>query len=290
MSGTLEKVVAYMTHYEYNIPVLQETYDKFKQMFEEDGFDVEVEDLDKLIMNDPYLALKVILKVSHLKKTNLHADVDSIKKAILLLGTKNILSLVLSSTVMIQNDWINLAIKRAVFAANISRKFSEIRYDIRPSEVALSTLLADLGELMIWTFKPQLALAVTQKMMTRECVRNYQAQLAVFGFKYGELSYNLAKAWRLPEPIINFLEHKEREHIRERLSHVCVDVARHVYGIDGYKEIPGDIEKLKETMETKDNNEILDVLRLWTILPEDQNNYIINQINKPHQEDISSQA
>lgn len=279
MVGALEKVVNYMTHHEYDIPVLQETYDKFKKMFNDDGFDVEIDDLDNYIMKDPYLALKVILKISHMKKTNLHADVDSTKKAILLLGTKNILSIVLSSTVIMQNHWINLAIKRAILASNLSKKLSEIRYDIRPDEVALSTLLADLGELMMWTFKPNLALAVTQKMMTRECTRNYQAQLAVFGFRYSTLSHSLAKSWELPEPIIDFLEHKERENIRTRLSHLCVDIARHVYGIDGYKEIPEDIKKLKETMEINDNNEILSILQLWKILPESHYNYIVHHIS-----------
>lgn len=286
--STLDKVIAYMTHYEYNIPVLQETYDKFKEEFKDEGFDIEFDEVERLIMKDPFLALKVLLKISHLKKTNLHADVDCIKKALQLLGTKNIFSLVLSSTVMIQNEWVDLAVKRATYASAISQRFSELRYDIRPTEVAMSTLLADLGELMMWTFKPSLALAVTQKMLSREYHRNYQAQLGVFGFRYSDLSYALARAWRLPEPLTNFLEHKERETQRTKLSHVCVDIARHVYGYKAFIELPADINKIKEAMEEDNNEEILNVLQLDKLLPAENYEFVINALNNKQSDSSSS--
>ncbi len=288
MDATLSKFVTYMTHHEYDIPILKTTHETFKNLFEKYSFDLEVDQIEENIMLDPYLALKIVLKVSHLKKTNLTSEIDCIKKAILLLGTKNVLSIALSSTVIEdrpENEWIELAVKRAIYASNVAKKFSEVRFDIRPTEIALATILADLGELMMWTFKPQLAIKVTEKMISRECTRNHQAQIAVFGFKYKDLSVELAKSWHLSTPIINILEKKSTDEVRTKLSHLCVDVARHLYGIDGYKEIANDILNLKELIPFKTHKEIIHILNLYNYLTKEQYWHILEELHFSHEEE-----
>lgn len=259
----------------HRIPILQETHYKLTDLFEKNAYDQHLDVLSEIVLQDPFLSLKILVSLSYRKKTSLSLDVDSINKCIMLIGMKEVFNIALNSSVCMMHDGLNIAIQRARYAAAMANKISIIRYDILPEEVALSALLADLGELMLWVFKPELTTEIRQAMLDGKYNRNQNAQLAIANFKFKDLSIILAKEWFLPEPIIEIIDYANHTQIRAKVAKICVDLARHIYEPKGDLAIPDDINQLHDLINLNKITDIVRLLDLNSHLDKSQLQYVI---------------
>ncbi len=272
---TLSVISSELSSEEHNIPILPETFNQFSQLFESNEYEHDLNNLVSIILNDPFLSLKLLLKISKRKRTNISLEIDSIKKSLMMLGIKELFDITLNSSVAIKHDGLAVAIKRAQYSSFISKELSIKRHDILPEEVQLSTLLADLGELILWVFNPSIPKSVRDSMDKNEYKRNQEAQIALAGFRFKDLSISLAHSWSLPSPIIEIVESSLSE--RAKISKVCVDLSRHLNEHNGYLAIPDDIIEIHRLL-SMSYPEILNITRLKDNLTIQEFKYVTNKL------------
>lgn len=255
----LIEMVEILSEKEYDLPILSETYKKCSEMYEKNGLEQDIFEIINIALKDPFLSLKLLFKISHKKRTSIDLEINSIKKTLMMLGFKEFFDIVLSSSVIMEHEGLNIAIKRCQYASEKAKEFAERRSDILPEEVQLTTLLADLGELILWTYKPEIPSKIREEMLYKKYKRNQDAQIALCGFKFKDLSYQLAKKWYLPEPIVELMESVNSS--RALISKYCINTSRHIYEKDGYLAIPDDIRDLKK----QTNQSILEIYQIMDI-------------------------
>ena len=194
----------------------------------------------------------------------------------MMLGFREFFEIVLNAPVMMEHDGLKIAIKRCQYASEKAKELAERRSDILPEEVQLTTLLADLGELILWTYKPEIPTKIREEMYYRKYKRNQDAQIALCGFKFKDLSYQLAKKWYLPEPIIELMESMNSS--RALISKYCINTSRHIYESNGYLAIPDDIRDLKKQT-NQSIVEIFQIMDIKNILNEKEVQYIKNNLH-----------
>lgn len=254
------------------IPVLRDTQEQMGQMFEKNEYDQDFFQLTEIILRDPFLVLKLMKIVAHKKRLTLDQEVDNIKDTMLILGMKKIFDLVANSNVAPESEGLTQAIKRARYAAKLAKFFAEFRHDIDPEEVAISVLLADLGELMLWVFKPELPMKVREAMLKGFYTRNQEAQLALCKFKFKDVSICLTQEWELPSHILNLMNSDVA--LRAKLAKTVVDLSRHVHGRNGYLAIPDDLKEFKKIMNFNNYDLILQKTELQTVLTAEQFSHV----------------
>lgn len=255
----LIEMVDNLSEKENDLPILSQTYASFTQMYKKNQLEQDTFEVINLILKDPFLTLKLLLKINKKKRTNIDLQINSIKKALMLLGFRELFEIIFNSSVMIEHDGLNIAIKRCQYASEKAKILAERRHDILPEEVQLTTLLADLGELILWVYKPEIPKKIREEMINQKYKRNQEAQIALCGFRFKDLSYQLAKKWFLPTPIVELMEAVNSS--RALISKYCVNTSRHLYENKGYLAIPDDIRDLKK----ETSNTTIDLFRILDI-------------------------
>lgn len=273
----LKKICDELAFNANKLPILQDTFSTITELYEKNGYEQEFFELESIVLSDPFLTLKVLFKIAN-QKNRLQKDVDSIKKVLMLLGVEDLFELVLKSTVSVQHEGLSVAIKRARQSSLFAKNISIIRYDILPEEVALATLMADLGELMLWVFKPEIPEKIRNEMIKGSFKRNQEAQLMLCGFKFKELSLCLAQKWNLPTPIIDLMSNGVN--LRARVAKTSVDISRHLNEHNGYLAIPDDIKEYRRILylNEKENNKILSLLNLEDFVTKETYEFILKKI------------
>jgi hypothetical protein len=118
------------------------------------------------------------------------------------------------------------------------------RADISPDEVAMATLLAEIGELLLWNFAPELPLAALQALKSGLAQRSVQAQVDTCGFRFKDLSLKCATIWHLPPLLTQLI--RGIDNTRANLSRNCADTARHlISGGPNDPALPSDLADAK---------------------------------------------
>lgn len=202
-----------MSAFEYarqvgDVFVLPETCLKIKDLI--DNKSSSMEEIAELIALDPALASR-ILKLANSALYNFPNQVDSLNKALLLLGDTQVYNLVVAygaaeafnkaptQVIDLERFW-EMSIHCALIA-----KYLGARLGLKQSEpLYLSGLLHNIGELVVVEVKPDIA---------RICA-HYQAgtlpwsrQQELLGFSYSDCSVALLKLWKLPENLIEPLNY-----------------------------------------------------------------------------------
>lgn len=273
---SLIEMVDSLAEKEYDLPILSETYKKCSEIYEKNGLDQEIFEIINIVLKDPFLSLKLLFKISHKKRSSLDLEINSIKKTLMMLGFREFFDIVLNSSVMMEHEGLKIAIKRCQYASEKAKEFAERRSDILPEDVQLTTLLADLGELILWTYKPEIPSKIREEMLYKKYKRNQDAQIALCGFKFKDLSYQLAKKWYLPEPIVELMESVNSS--RALISKYCINTSRHIYESNGYLAIPDDIRDLKKQT-NQSTLEIYQIMDIKNLLNDKENQYIKNNLH-----------
>ena len=168
--------------------------------------DSNLVDIADIISEDPGLSVR-LLKIANSAMFNFPSEIDTITRAITVIGTKQLRDLVLATQVIsifknIDQDIIDMqAFWRHCIATGIlARIFASLRRESNTEYYYLLGLLHEIGRLVMYMDIPELmAKAVSNSIESN--VSLHQSELSVIGFDHAMVGAELMKAWNLPAPM-----------------------------------------------------------------------------------------
>jgi len=201
--------------------------------------DTSTKELVEVVQLDAGIATTV-LRLANSAWYGLPSRVDTISRAITLIGMKALRDLVLSTSVIttfkgISSEFVDMmdfwdnSVTCGVVCRNLAQKCG-----VRESErMFLAGLLHKVGRLVFYASRPLQYRQVLQDKDRGEAAI-IEAERAVFGFTYAELGAALMRAWRLPEALDELIAYQLHPldaptYPREAaIVHVAGDIAFHM--------------------------------------------------------------
>ena len=165
------------------------------------------EDISLVINADPGLLTR-LLKIVNSPFYGLSTQVDSIPHAINILGTEQLVDLVLATEVVnkfkgIPKDMIDMEAfwKHSIACGLASRMIAKKKEESKPERYYLAGMLHEIGSLVLYKEVPSTA---------RECIAQsnykgehlFQTESDMLGFNHADLGKELLKKWNLPDRIV----------------------------------------------------------------------------------------
>jgi HD-like signal output (HDOD) protein len=212
--------------------------------------------LAEAVLHDPLFTLRVLKYVGEHRNQRQQTGIATIDQAIMMIGVEPFfrdfqnLPIIEEQLKPYPQALLGLfkAINRARHAAHWARDWAVLRRDVDVHEIVLATVLHDMAELFMWLFAPTLALQVRDAQIAQRHQRSSLLQEAIYGVSLHQLKLALAQAWRLPELIMQLLDHRHAENPRVRNVKLAVDLARH--SANGWHDaaLPDDFKGIRELL------------------------------------------
>ena len=166
------------------------------------------QDLENIVSEDSALAAKVLM-ISNSALFNFPSRIDTISKAVTIIGHKQLSEIILSCSIVgmfkdIPQDVIDMDMfwRHSIAVATAARILSASRRDQNIEKYFTAGLLHDIGKLIIFVEAPKYALEVITKCAeTNELM--HKVEKSVLGFDHAKLGAMLLKKWKLPEDIVS---------------------------------------------------------------------------------------
>lgn len=227
-----------------DIPVMPASHMILQAMGSMPTDSIAPKDLTRIVTGDPFLAVRLLRSAEHHRSRHLGRESTTPLAAILQTGLDGLLALVKDSPVCDDTlRGLSDGAFRSATASYLARRWAQGRADMSPEEVSLAALLADIGEMMLWHFAPEIPAAVQEELRAGRAMRGLQAQEQVAGFTFKSLSLALVAAWELP-PLIALLI-RGVDNVRANIARIASDTARHLQTNPENPAIPADIIALK---------------------------------------------
>jgi len=199
--------------------VLSDSFIRIKELIDDESSTID--DIADVIIIDPALA-GTILKLANSSLFNYPGKIDTISKAVLVLGITEVYNLVISYftteafkalTAKSQQDldFLEEFWEQSVDCALLV-KFIGTHLNFPNAErLFILGLLHNLGELIIKQLNPEKVI---------ECQNNdsqelpWQKQKRILGFAYGECSAELLKVWQLPYSLIGPIRNQDEDNFQ----------------------------------------------------------------------------
>ena len=178
-------------------------------------------DLEKIVSEDSALAAKVLM-ISNSALFNFPSKIDTISKAITIIGHKQLSEIILSCSIVamfkgIPQDVIDMDMfwKHSIAVATTSRILASYRREQNIEKFFTAGLLHDIGKLIIFVEAPKYATEViTKSANTHELM--HKVEKDVLGFDHAKLGAMLLKKWKLPEEIVSTVYYHHMPSISSR--------------------------------------------------------------------------
>lgn len=218
-------------------------------------------ELDGIVLQDPLLCLCLLRQAERNKSHRLDNETTTALAAIMQLGVDEFKSLLLSSPEIEGANAGLLEVEaRATMAARIAQRWAHGRMDMNPEEIAVAALLADAGELLLWVYEPELAIAAEEELLSGRAERNAQAQMQTCGFTFKQLTLRCAELWKLPSLVLQLLHGSDT--VRAQLTRISSNAARHFL----------------ETTETSDLALACDIAEAHKLMPSVSLHWLIEEL------------
>jgi putative nucleotidyltransferase with HDIG domain len=163
------------------------------------------EEIGRVINQDVALTAR-ILRIANSPMYGLATQVDTISRAVMMLGTEPIRNLALATTAVktfsgIPNTLISMDQfwEHSIYCALCARTLAMDCLKQQREAVFVGGLLHDIGRLLMYHQEPELSRqALESRQHSTEPWEHQDAERAVFGFDHAELGGELAKRWGLP--------------------------------------------------------------------------------------------
>lgn len=184
-------------------------------------------ELCSIVLQDSLLCLRLLREAERRKSHRLANETTTALAAIMQLGIDEFRSLLMSSGEIEEaNAGLAEVEARATVASQVAQRWASGRRDTNPEEVAVATLLADAGELLLWVYEPELPQAAREELIFDRAKRSSAAQMQACGFEFKQLTLRCAEIWKLPSLVIQLVRGLDTP--RANLTRICSNVARHV--------------------------------------------------------------
>ncbi len=175
--------------------------------------DSSIVDLEEVILHDPALSAK-LLKIVNSAYYGFPTRIDTVSRAITMIGRQELRNLVLATSVtdgftgipqhlVDMNTFWYHSVTSAILARLLAKHLSHLDHE----RFFIAGLLHSIGKLVFFTEYPQQsALILSLKDAGADAMTAKEKE--TFGFTYAELGAELLKQWKLPETIWRMIEHQ----------------------------------------------------------------------------------
>ena len=224
-----------------NLYSLPDIYFQVREMIQDPRFSVA--EIGQVIVKDPALSIR-LLKIVNSSYYGFQARIDTISRAITIVGMNELQNLVLATSVVdtfkkIPGDLIDMtdfwiqSINCAVIAKLLARK-SAVLHDER---LFLAGLLHDIGALVIYAkFPEQAAQMLLEAGQSRIMLTRMEREF--IGFTRADVGGELAHYWGLPESLSEaiYYQLKPGAALVHKLDAHLLSLAIHLSNIEGTVE------------------------------------------------------
>lgn len=180
-----------------------------------------------IVLGDPLLCLRLLREAERLRTRRLGHETTTALGAIMQLGVDAFRELLRESSEIDESNAGLMEVEaRSGLAARIAHHWATAHADLNPEEVAVASLLADTGELLIWVYAPELAQAARDELLSGRATRSSRAQAQACGFDFKSVTIRCSELWHLPELLRLLLRGSET--LRAELARLSADCARHI--------------------------------------------------------------
>lgn len=226
------------------LPCMPRSKLMLKALEEVQGDSLSAADLTALVIGDPFLCLRLLREAEKRRTQRLGHDTTTALGAVMQLGIKVFRNLLLGSPeTKDDNLGLQACSARAIIASQIAQMWGKARSDIAPEEVAMAALLAEIGELLLWHFAPELPQAAQDALAKGRASRSADAQQLACGFRFRDLSLKCATVWALPPLLVQLI--RGVENTRASLCKLYLDTARHLAAGADNPALPDDLAQAK---------------------------------------------
>jgi len=192
--------------------VLSDSFIRIKQLIDDENSTID--DIADVILLDPALT-GTILKLANSSFFNYPGKIDTVSKAVLVLGITEIYNLVIAffanqalKAIDAEQDYLDDFWLKSVDCALIV-KYLGVKLNIPNAErLFILGLLHNLGELVVQQLSPEKGLLARS---VSETDLPWDKQNKVLGFTHGECTAELLKQWQLPFSIIEPIRHQDND-------------------------------------------------------------------------------
>jgi putative nucleotidyltransferase with HDIG domain len=164
-------------------------------------------DIAMIITDDHGLTVRV-LKLANSPMFGFFSKIDSITKAISIIGTQQVRDLALAASVMdvfkgIPDELMNMRSfwQHCISCGIIARNLATYRREINLERFFVAGMLHDVGELAMCTVIPDVVREMFEESRAG-CALNFTAENERLGFNHAKVGGKLLGKWGLPESIV----------------------------------------------------------------------------------------
>lgn len=198
------------------LSVLPDVYFQLKELL--DNENSTLDEISKLVVLDPALS-SALLKIANSAFYNFPREIDSIDRAMMILGLKEVTNLVnlygvtkafdnIDTSIINLDRFWEISVDCALICKFIAKKKSFKNIE----SLFLSGLFHNLGELAVMQSAPK---QVQYCEAYNSDETPWQRQEDVFGFTYADCTAELLTLWQLPESIIKPIREYHRAYSEE---------------------------------------------------------------------------
>ena len=211
---------------------LPEMYLRIREAVDDSGSSIA--DVAEIVSGDPVITAR-LLRFANSAFFGLPSQVDTISRAVNILGTQLVHDVVLATSVSgscamatdaldVRQFWSSSA-----YCAVLSRLLAQRCHVLDSERVFLEGLLRDIGHLVMYQQIP-VPIAEAQRQAISSGAELYQVERALIGYDYGQVGQELMALWNLPPS----LGEVARYHVEPASSENCpletaiVHIAHHI--------------------------------------------------------------
>lgn len=165
-------------------------------------------DVANLINEDPGLAAR-LLRVANSAFYGAPSKVDTVTRAVTLIGTRQLSDLVLATSIIdmfegIPDDVVNMESfwQHSIACGVTARILASYLREMNIERFFVAGLLHDIGRLIIFMEMPDIARRAIDEVVEHEALL-YQVEKHLLGFDHADVGRALLAKWNLPESLMN---------------------------------------------------------------------------------------
>lgn len=167
-----------------------------------------IQAMAKLISQDVNLTAR-LLKLANSSLYGFSGRIDSVPRAISVIGTTELMILIMATSTMmtfkdIPGQFFNMAgfWRHSVYCGVFAKRIAKLCNILHPDRLFIAGLLHDIGLLAICTKYPDMANQIFEKLTNDGSTTNkkiYEVERELFGYDHADVGRELALKWNLPE-------------------------------------------------------------------------------------------
>ena len=189
---------------------LPEVYLKIRELYADP--ESSIKDFEQVVSVDPGLSARV-LKIGNSAFFGFATKIDSITRALMIMGTAQLHDLVLATSAIkafdgISNEMLDMNTfwRRSIHCGVMARLLGTQCNVLDTDRLFLIGLLHDIGHLVIYSHLPNQASDIVQRSR-EEKKPTYLVEREVLGFDYADVGSELMRSWALAETIVDTVAH-----------------------------------------------------------------------------------